>query len=32
MRFTDANYRYEFTLGMNDTDGTQYVWCRSIKA
>lgn len=31
MKFCDANYRYEFMNGMNDTDGTSYVWIRCPK-
>jgi hypothetical protein len=31
MKFVDATYAYEYRLGMNDTDGTQYVWCRTLK-
>lgn len=32
MRFVDATYRYEYQLGMNDTNGTSYVWVRTAKA
>jgi hypothetical protein len=32
MKFCDANYRYEYMLGMNDTDGTTYVWVRLLKS
>jgi len=31
-KFTDANYRYEYTYAAADTNGTQFVWVRTQKA
>lgn len=32
MKFCDTTYRYEYMNGMNDNDGTTFVWIRLLKS